>query len=94
MKNEKIEKFDSIFFSLPALLAIMAVLTGVFSGTIGPFGRDNSSYVFFLALYNVYTYLFLWGYWPVSINIDVASNPEEETRLNAQFTTATEFSKA
>lgn len=44
ISNEKREdrKIRFYFFSVPALLAILAVLIGIFSGTIGPFGRDST----------------------------------------------------
>lgn len=67
-------KIRFYFFAIPSLLAVMAVLTGVFTGTIGPFGRDTPSFVFFISMFNVYTYLLLWGYWPVGTSVMSGKN--------------------
>jgi len=81
--NERLirHKLRFYFFAIPALLCIMAVLTGIFSGTIGRFGQDTPSYVFFLSLYNAYTMFLLWGYWPVHSSDMAAASPQEGTKI-------------
>eukprot|EP01125_Pyxidicula_operculata_P017310 TRINITY_DN605_c0_g1_i7.p1 TRINITY_DN605_c0_g1~~TRINITY_DN605_c0_g1_i7.p1 ORF type:complete len:175 (-),score=11.92 TRINITY_DN605_c0_g1_i7:69-593(-) len=69
-----------IFFSGPTMLVIMSVLVGLFLGTIGPFGRDAPSFVFYLVMYNLYVYTLLWGYWPIEISFGVG-NPSEGSRV-------------
>jgi len=76
-----------IFFGLPTLAVIISVLVGIFLGTIGTFGRDAPSFVYYLFMYNLYVYLMLWGYWPVEKSYE-GNLPTETSSL--LFTTAVE----
>eukprot|EP01126_Amoeba_proteus_P052032 TRINITY_DN6256_c0_g1_i27.p1 TRINITY_DN6256_c0_g1~~TRINITY_DN6256_c0_g1_i27.p1 ORF type:complete len:354 (-),score=46.96 TRINITY_DN6256_c0_g1_i27:31-1092(-) len=69
------------FFTIPTLITIMSVLVGLFAGTLGPFGRDTPSFVYFISLYNIYTYILIWGFWPIDSGIKVLGNPTEGTRI-------------
>jgi len=76
-----------IFFGVPTLAVIVSVLVGILLGTIGTFGRDSPSFVYYLFMYNIYVYLMLWGYWPVEKSYE-GTLPTESSSL--VFTTATE----
>jgi len=48
------------FFVIPTYFLMIAVLSGLLYGVLGPSGRDTPSFVFYLLLYNIYVYLQLW----------------------------------
>eukprot|EP01088_Endostelium_zonatum_P020901 TRINITY_DN792_c0_g1_i1.p1 TRINITY_DN792_c0_g1~~TRINITY_DN792_c0_g1_i1.p1 ORF type:complete len:486 (+),score=82.39 TRINITY_DN792_c0_g1_i1:201-1658(+) len=54
-----------VFIGIPTILCIFSVIIGIFTGTLGPFNRDSLGLVYFLTLYNVYTYILVAGCWPV-----------------------------
>jgi len=76
-----------IFFGIPTLGVIISVLVGIFWGTLGTFGRDAPSFVYYLFMYNLYVYYMLWGYWPVEKSYE-GTLPTEKSSL--VFTTAVE----
>eukprot|EP01126_Amoeba_proteus_P060855 TRINITY_DN80_c0_g4_i2.p1 TRINITY_DN80_c0_g4~~TRINITY_DN80_c0_g4_i2.p1 ORF type:complete len:232 (-),score=45.86 TRINITY_DN80_c0_g4_i2:33-728(-) len=79
-KNERKMKF--YFFSIPTTFGMVSVVFGIFFGTIGPIGRNTPSFVYFFTFYNLYTYLLVWGYWPVNNNqILGGKNPSEATKI-------------
>jgi len=76
-----------LFFGGPTLGIIIAVLVGIFLGTIGPFGRDAPSFVFYLFMYNLYIYFMLWGFWPIEKSYEGALPSEKSSLI---FATAVE----
>jgi len=68
-----------LFFIAPTIVAIVSIAVGILIGSIGPYGRDGSTFVYFVALYNIYVYLNLWGLWPVFESS--GSSPSESTKF-------------
>jgi len=86
INNRKEIQARFLFFGVPTLGVIISVLVGIFMGTIGPFGRDSPSFVYYLVLYNLYVYVMLWGYWPVDQSFDGANPSEKSTLVFAKAT--------
>eukprot|EP00029_Vermamoeba_vermiformis_P007883 TRINITY_DN3537_c0_g1_i1.p1 TRINITY_DN3537_c0_g1~~TRINITY_DN3537_c0_g1_i1.p1 ORF type:complete len:448 (-),score=59.57 TRINITY_DN3537_c0_g1_i1:36-1379(-) len=63
-----------LYFSVPAAICIVSVIVGIFAGTVGPFGRNTISTVYYTFMWNIYVYLLVWGYWPVETGFG-ATNP-------------------
>jgi len=81
-----------LFFALPTGICILSLLIGIFSGTMGNVGRTTLAFVYLTAMYNVYVYTLLWGYWPARdvVPQDSLSNPNitsEEAPLYYNFGT-------
>jgi len=68
-----------LFFVVPTIVSLVSISVGILIGSIGPFGRDASAFVYFVVLYNTYVYLLLWGLWPVE---DFSgTSPSEGTKI-------------
>jgi len=68
------------FFAIPTGICVLSVLVGIFNGTVGPFGRDALGTIYFLAMFNSYVYLMMWGFWPITSGF-IEKNPQEGTNL-------------
>jgi len=78
------------FFVIPTYFLVIAVLSGLLYGILGPSGRDTPSFVFYLFLYNIYVYLQLWGFWPIEVTLPGnVENESEGTKLFIQATQPT-----
>lgn len=80
------------FFVIPTYFLVIAVLSGLLYGILGPSGRDTPSFVFYLFLYNIYVYLQLWGFWPIEVVLPgamVEDNTTEGTKMFIQATQPT-----
>jgi len=73
-----------VFIGIPTILCIFSVIIGIFTGTLGPFNRDSLGLVYFLTLYNVYTFLLVAGCWPVDESLLGATlgGPGVKERVN------------
>jgi hypothetical protein len=74
------QKSRFLFFAVPTLFLIVSVVIGIFTGTVGPFGRNTIGMVYYSVLYNVYVTVLLWGFGPTEVRFR-ASNPSETTRI-------------
>jgi len=79
------------FFVIPTYFLVIAVLSGLLYGVLGPTGRDTPSFVFYLFLYNIYVYLQLWGFWPIEVVLPggVVDSTTEGTKMFIQATQPT-----
>jgi len=80
------------FFVIPTYIVVIAVLSGLLYGILGPSGRDTPSFVFYLFLYNIYVYLQLWGFWPIQVVLPgriVENSESESTKMFIQATQPT-----
>jgi len=53
-----------VYFGIPTLLCVLSIIIGMFTGTLGPFNRTSLGFVYFFAMYNVYVWVMVLGYWP------------------------------
>jgi len=81
IENRSYLRARFFFFISPCIIAIMSIVVGIFTGTLGPLRRTSLSLVYFLFLYNVYAAVLAWGYMPPNHEKYAGSNPSETTRL-------------
>jgi len=55
-----------VFLAVPTLFILFSVIIGIFLGTFGTYRRNATQFEFYFALYNIYCYWLLVGYWPIS----------------------------
>jgi len=79
------------FFVIPTYFLVIAVLSGLLYGILGPSGRDTPSFVFYLFLYNIYVYFQLWGFWPIEVTLPGGGSVDnsEGTKMFIQATQPT-----
>jgi len=79
------------YFVVPTYFLVIAVLSGLLYGILGPSGRDTPSFVFYLFLYNIYVYFQLWGFWPIEVTLpgSTVDNNSEGTKMFIQATQPT-----
>jgi len=74
-----------LFFVVPTAVCILSNFISIFSGNLGPLKRSTLSFTYFSAMYNIYVYVFLWGYWPGRDSFSGESASNEESPLYYNF---------
>jgi len=60
------------FVGTPACVGIISMLCAIFFGSFGPFNLVNSTFAYFIVLYNVTIWAMVAGFWPVQHSDNVA----------------------
>ena len=55
-----------LYLSIPSLVVALIVLVGAYCGNYGTGNKNSFQLMLFTTLYNVYTWLLVFGFWPVS----------------------------
>lgn len=73
---------------LPIIFVAASTLIGVVSGNIGPFGRSAPSFMYFFFMYNMVSYFWVAGYWPMGNGVRVSRSDERRPLVENPFATA------
>lgn len=62
-----------LFLAIPSFVLALVVLIGAFCGNYGTGNTNSFQLVFFSTLYNVYTWLLVFGFWPAPGRYDLGN---------------------
>ena len=81
-RPEQLVRYSVIL--VPSAFVILSIVLGLFFGTFGPIQREAPGFIYFFTLYNLYVWILLIAYWPVTSSFTSSNIITESTPIKVK----------